>query len=396
MWLISDKLRQISYLGKSAKYIVLFILSLYGHCLSAQTDTDTLMVQNLMSEAYFFDESSDAYLPLIDSRQFKGSAIHFELDRDQQNGLLLIISTEKKFSLFIDKKLVQRVDPATDFIWNTEEIFNKYGKEIEVTFYSPTLDAENINASLFSIVEATEGQLSESEVIILQQRGDVSSFQNFLIIGLLTLGLLGATLYNYYPRVAADFFRFERAVAIREIDENLLKSRPFNRINVLFYLLFSLTTGLLLVTIFYLARFNISFKIDTTVSLIWLWLQASGIIFLWLILKYLVVINFTNLFNIKAFLPSHYFNYIRLGFFSFLAILFIVVVSYLGFEITISGYYTTLFSVLLILVALRSLLIMFKLMNSASYKFLHLFSYLCGTEIIPLGIILFLGFNQPF
>ncbi|MEP2773808.1 MAG: DUF4271 domain-containing protein [Fulvivirga sp.] len=383
-------------MGKSAKYIVLFILSLYGHCLSAQTDADTLMVQNLMSEAYFFDEASEAYLPLIDSRQFKGSAIHFELDRDQQNGLLLIISTEKKFSLFIDKKLVQRVDPTTDLIWNTEEIFNKYGKEIEVTFYSPTLDAENINASLFSIVEATEGQLSESEVIILQQRGDVSSFQNFLIIGLLTLGLFGATLYNYYPRVAADFFRFERAVAIREIDENLLKSRPFNRINVLFYLLFSLTTGLLLVTIFYLARFSISIKIDTTVSLIWLWLQATAIIFLWLILKYLVVINFTNLFNIKAFLPSHYFNYIRLGFFSFLAILCIVVVSYLGFEITISGYYTTLFTILLILVALRSLLIMFKLMNSASYKFLHLFSYLCGTEIIPLGIILFLGFNQPF
>lgn len=362
----------------------------------AQDNADTLMVQNLMGEAYFFDEASDAYLPLIDARQFNGSAIHFKLDKNQQNGLLFIVNTKTRFSLFIDKKLVQRVEPAANLIWNTEDVFKKYGEEIEVTFYSAALDTENIKANLYSIADATEGQLSESEVIILQQRGDVSSFHNFLIIGLLILGFFSATLYNYYPRVSADFFRFERAIAIREIDENLLKSRPFNRINVLFYLLFCLVTGLLLVTIFYLARFGISIKIDTTVSLIWLWLRASSIIFVWLILKYLVVRNFTNLFNIKGFLPSHYFNYIRLGFFSFLAILFIIIVSYLGFEITNSGYYNTLFTILLILVVLRSLLIMFKLMNSASYKFLHLFSYLCGTEIIPLGIILFLGFNQPF
>ncbi len=349
-----------------------------------------------MAEAYFFDESSDSYLPLIDSRQFNGSAIHFELNKSQQNGLLLIVSAEKKFSFFINKKLVQRIEPGNDLVWNTEQIFAKFGQSVEVTFYSPALDAANINANLYSIAEATEGQLSESEVIILQQRDNTSSFHNFLIIGLLVLGLLSATLYNYYPRVSADFFRFERAIAIREIDENLLKSRPFNRINVLFYVLFCLTTGLLLVAIFYLARFTISIKMDTTISLVWLWLRVSCIMFFWLILKYLVVRNFTHLFNIKGFLPSHYFNYIRLGFFSFLAILMVIVVSYLGIEITISGYYTTLFTILLILVALRSLLIMFKLMNSASYKFLHLFSYLCGTEIIPLGIILFLGFNQPF
>lgn len=349
-----------------------------------------------MSEAYFFDQSAESYLPLIDPKQHKGSTIHFKLNRSEQNGLLLIVSSEKKFSLFIAGKLVEKVEPNAPFIWYTQDLFDKYGQSVELTFYNQSLDADKIKANLFSIVESSEGQISENEVIILQQRDDISGFNNFLILGLIIIGLFSATLYNYYPRVSADFFRFERAIAIREIDENLLKSRPFNRINLLFYLLFCLITGFLLIVVFYLANFSISISLDTTSALLWLWLRVSAIILLWLIFKFLVVSNFTSLFNIKGFLPSHFFNYIRLGFFSFIIISVVVIVSYLGFEITIFGYYKTLFTVLLILVAVRSLLIMFKLMNSASYKFLHLFSYLCGTEIIPLGIILFLGFNQPF
>lgn len=380
----------------SAKYIGIIILTLGCFNLAAKSSADTLAVQNLMSEAYFFDESSNSYLPLIDVRQFQGSAIHFKLNKNQHNGLILIIRSEKKFSIFIDKKLVNRIGPEMPLIRDTDDLFHEYGESIELTFYNQKLEAKTIEAGLYSISEKTEGELSESDVIILNQRDDVSPFNNYLIIGLIALGLLSATLYNYYPRVASDFFRLERAIAFREIDENLLKSRPFNRVNLLFYVLFSGLTAYLLVAVFYLANFTLSIKLDTTWSITWLWLRAAVIILLWLIVKYLVVRSFTSLYNIKGFLPSHFFNYVRLGLFSFIGILLVLIVSYLGFEITIPGYYKTLFTILLVLVAGRSLLIFFKLMNSASYKFLHLFSYLCGTEIIPLGIILFLGFNQPF
>ena len=395
MWPISDKLQKI-YLVKTLRNIAFLLISInFGQSL-AQINSDTLMIQDMMAEAYFYDKASESYLPLVDPSQFQGKAIHFRLEEKLHQGLLLRVSGGGKFSIFIDKKLVRLLKPGVDLSWPTDDLFSKYGNAIEITFYSDGLDCENISANLFSVVETVEGQLSENEVIILQQRKNAAAFNNFLIVGLLVLGLSSATLYNYYPRVTADFFKFERAVAFREIDENLLKSRPFNRVNILFYLLFCLLSGLLLVATFVLSQFSIAIKVDSTPALIWLWLRTSGIILVWLIIKYLMVRNFTSLFNVKGFLPSHFFNYIRLGFFIFTASLVVTAIAYIGFEITNPDYYKTLFTMLLIAVAMRTLLIMFKLMNSASYKFLHLFSYLCGTEIIPLGIILFLGFNQPF
>lgn len=357
---------------------------------------DTVVVRDLLTDAYFYDNGEDTYLPLVDAESFKGKSVHFKIYKDTHAELFLKISSDQDISVFIGQKIVALLNNAKNIFWSTDSLFTANGNEITFTVYHPELSLQSLEVSLLGIDQVTADQLSVTEVIMLNQRDTKRAFNNFVIIGLIIIGGFLAVLYNFYPRVMADFFRFGRAMAMREMDENLLKSRPFTRINTLFYFFFSVSAAYLLICILRLGGYEIVSELSLLGEMIWLWVKTSGVIFLWLAVKFIIIKNFTSLFNIKSFLPSHYFNYIRLGFFIFMLMIFITILSYVAFEIISPGYYTTLFTIMLIAVSLRSLFLLFKLMNSAQYKFLHLFSYLCGTELIPLGIILFLGFNQPF
>lgn len=374
---------------------ILFILSCPS--LLAQTSSvDTVVLRDILTDAYFYSEREETYLPLIGEENFSSRSIHFRIYEDQHAGTFLSLKSDQKIAVYIDQKIVAIIPEKEKILWPTDSLFHVHGEDVKLTLYHPELSMQSLNVYLLGIDSVVDEQLSESEIIILKQRKADRAFNNFIVLGLLILGAFLAVLYNFYPRVTADFFRFSRAIAFREMDENLLKSRPYTRINTLFYFFFSLAAAYLLIFQLYLGEFQIVSGLSSFGAILWLWIKVSSIIFIWLLIKFLIVKNFTSLFNIKVFLPSHYFNYIRLGLLIFMIMIFVTVISYFAFEIVSSDYYTSLFTILLIAVALRSMFLFFKLMNSAQYKFLHLFSYLCGTELIPLGIILFLGFNQPF
>lgn len=377
-------------------YSLLLLVSMHSALSAQPISSDTVVLRDILTDAYFYDDSEETYLPLVEAESFSRKSIHFRIYKDQQSGTFLNMASDQEVAVFINHKIVGMLGGKQSILWSTDSLFQAHGDEIKITLYHQDLSLKALRVSLLGLEMVAEEQLSETEVIILKQRAAHNAFNNFIVIGLLVIGAFLAIIYNFYPRVTADFFRVSRALAFREMDENLLKSRPYTMINTLFYLFFSVAAAYLLICQLYLGGFKIMGGLSSLAGTIWLWIKASAVVFIWLILKFIIVKNFTSLFNIKVFLPSHYFNYVRIGLFIFMAMIIITVSSYLAFEIMSQGYYTTLFTILLIAVALRSLFLFFKLMNSAQYKFLHLFSYLCGTELIPLGIILFLGFNQPF
>jgi len=381
---------------KKATYIIALLL-FSSSLLLGNVKKDTILVDNLLEETYFFEGGRDNYLPLVDKVDFQGKTLHFKLQQDEHADLLLKIGSLQDLALFANSDLIKYISAEEVVTFSTDDLFRKYGQRLHFTVYNKSLSAKNLTVQLLAESGANGGTfLAQKEVVLLSQRKMESNFNNYLIIGAIIISILLATLNNYYPRVTSEFFRFTRAIAFREIDENLLKSRPFTWINILFYLFFSLLAAYLLICVIYLAPYTLVDTFNSTWGLLWLWVQVTGLILAWLIVKYSIVSNFTSLFNIKNFLPSHYFNYIRIGLFIFMAMAGVVLMSYLGFDITNPDYYKALFTILLISLCVRSVFLMFKLMNSASYKFLHLFLYLCATEVIPLGMILFLGFNQPF
>ncbi|MTI19494.1 hypothetical protein E1176_00520, partial [Fulvivirga sp. RKSG066] len=242
MWPISDKLQQkleLKAFLQIALLVLANLISLTG-LKAADPATDTTLVKDLLTEAYFFRDGS-AYLPLIDKEDFDENTLHFKLQKDQLSSTFLRIGSVQHLAIFINDKLISGVEANKKAFLNADSLFGLYGDELHAIVYSRSLSALRLD---FSAVIIESGQqeefIDQQEVVVVSQRNKMSSLNNFALMGLIIIGAFAAVLYNYYPRVTADYFRLSRAMAFREIDENLLKSRPFTWINVLYYLFFAL------------------------------------------------------------------------------------------------------------------------------------------------------------
>lgn len=357
---------------------------------------DTTVVRDLSHDWYFYDNNSDSYFPLVSKSAFRGKTIHFDVKPDDFENCILNVASDQAISLFINNQMISLVEGEQYFVLDSlKDIAG--AEKWHFTIYHKRLDPFDLSVRMLKMNPAVDKPLAENPIIIRAR--EIHPFHNFAITAFVLLGAFLAALYNYFPRILSDFFKVTKAFALRESDENLFKSRPLSQINLLIYLYLSLLIALVLMLIIYHSGIHVEagvFNPDGYWASLWKWLQLALLVMLWLVVKYLLINNMSSLFKLGNFMVSHFFNYIRMTLLIFMIALVIVVLSYFGFGIFSPGYYNSLFDILLIFLGLRVIILFFKLLSSASYKTLHLFSYLCGTEVIPFGILLYLGLNQPF
>ncbi|UII34223.1 DUF4271 domain-containing protein [Fulvivirga ulvae] len=357
--------------------------------------TDTTVVRDLSHDWYFYDEGSESYFPLVDRTSFRGRTIHFDVAPSEFHNSILQVGGGQGFSFFINNRMIGVIMNKQSYdIDSLKQIFGS--DKWHFTVYNKNLDPF---AVFTRVVQYSKSDKPLAENTIIIKTREFHPFYNFAITALILIWAFLAALYNYFPRMLSDFFKAGKAFSLRESDENLFKSRPLNQINLLIYLYLSFMVGLVLLLIVYQSGIHVEagiFNPDGYWDSMWKWLQLSLLIMGWFFSKYLLINNMSSLFKLGGFAVSHYFNYIRMSLIIFTGALLVLVLSYFGFGIFSEGYYAIFINIILILLGLRVVILFFKLLSSASYKTLHLFSYLCGTEVIPFGIILYLGLNQPF
>jgi hypothetical protein len=274
---------------------------------------------------------------------------------------------------------------------DTDSLSRIMGGDVIFTLYDKELDPYKISTGIYAI----NGGTAQTPVKIEGRTGNVT--RNVFIFTFFFILIYLALLYYLNPRSVQEFFWVTRAVSFRELDENLVKTRPLSSVNLSFYALLAflvswVITALLLLTENPLGRRFFSF--DTFFEGLWVWFRFALFLFVLLILKYVLIWAFKELFRIKAFIHSHYYNFVRLGLLFYVFFAGLLFVSYFTFFKVDPGYYELLGYMLFGALALRVIIIFFKLMNSSSHSVLHLFSYLCATELIPLVIVLSWGINQ--
>jgi len=360
-------------------------------------ESDTLLVRDLSRDWVFFDNKTEEFLPLVEKSVFKGNTIFFWLSlEDYANTSLHVTSVDQSVSLFVDNKLLDVVEG--NMLIPVNNIFQDFhANRVKVTIYSSKLNPYKVDTKLVDIVEESVSPLSQDNIIVLPR--DKAVFDNFFVVGCTILIVFLAALFNFFPRVLADFFKFSKAINPREVEENLIKSRPLSQINLLFYLFISVLISLFIIGIINFGDFKYSlsfFRPNSVPDGLWKWLQTSVILFLCIIVKLGLIHYFSKLYRIHNFLNTHFFNYMRLSMVLFsLSIAALIGSRYIFFALQPS-HYSLLLGVFYVLMAVNILIIYLKLINSVSSKKIHLFSYLCGTEIVPFGIILSLGINQTF
>jgi hypothetical protein len=251
---------------------------------------------------------------------------------------------------------------------------------------------------LFSIYQSDGFSWLKTEVVTVNgdsAKIDVTPrppnyYLDFAIIAAIILLIYFVALMHTNTRLTFDYFNFVRLFSIQEREDSLLNSRISSSANILYYVFSSLAIGYALLTIFHFGKDHIplaeSFVIDSLGSAFWQWFKLSFYVLGALLLRLIILSTFGSLFNFREVIAIQFYNSIRLGFFvSGLSLLSCL--SFFMLSVHSPGPYGSLLGMIVLLLIFWVLLIGLKLLRRSAFRFFHLFSYLCASELIPIVIL---------
>ncbi len=360
---------------KILKLVALLLLTQTGQ---SQSQNDFVLVEDLQPRwSILRDGSFENYSP---DMRADIEAAYFQLDPYQyQHHELLSIQSAKSFSLYLNYKLLFFQSKSVNIdldslakVVSTPWVFSVYQKG-GLSWMKTEIISKNLKPNEF------DNPMRPSNPYL-----DFATIASFLLIGYFV------SLLHSNPRLTADYLNFVRLFSIQEREDTLLNSRISSSVNMLYYGLCSLLAGLLLLTIFHVGSNQIplaeNFAIHSTGGAFYQWIKLSLIIAIILILKLALLEVLAKLFDARAVTGIQFYNLVRLSFFIF-TMAAVICVGYFVFKIQSPEAYTFLLGGIIFMLIFWVIIIGLKLLRRTSFRFFHLFSYLCASEIIPLVIL---------
>ncbi|WP_192825250.1 DUF4271 domain-containing protein [Rufibacter sp. LB8] len=290
--------------------------------------------------------------------------------------------------LYVDNKLVFLADSAARYTLDFSQFLTP-GKQHLLTVWHPR---QQPNYTSFRIPQAESARLSPARAAVLKvQPRQSDTPRSALVLFMLMVGLIYGGLRLTFYSDFASIFTVSNFTKISTLEEGLLAKPIGTWSSLLFVLAFSLSFALLIVTVHEevenLALLNQLFT-ATQADLVSKVLLYTVLIFLFVVFKYLFLRLMGFIFGVMDIVLTQYREFLRtllaLGVF-----LPLIMLLYLGLaKSTPQVVYwiaNVSITVLLVFTVLRTF-------NTVSKKYslqnLHLFSYLCATEVIPLMILL--------
>jgi hypothetical protein len=304
-------------------------------------------------------------------------SVHFVMNAGAHPGSELLLKSSGRYYLFINGQLA--IGHVNELRLKVDSLASRFGKTMSLTVYQKDLDAEQLQTLLIRREVESNDELFKPPVHVR----DFTSLSGLLLI------ILFVTIIRVNPKLALDYFSFNRVLSIREAEDNQTHSRFAISSNVWFYIFCSLLVALYLMVVFthlpedYLLAKNADSLTFWPVA--WEWIKLSFLVLLLLMCKGLIVFLLSNLFGMTGIAGVHFFNYIRFILIltsSLMVLLFIYYIS----RGTNPYVYLTFQYVLLFGLGSWILVLFFKLNNRIEHSMFHLFSYICATELIPLLI----------
>ena len=324
-------------------------------------------------------KAGDQFQPFRKSNNDPPRAIYFQVDVNKNHSRFLQCSAREEFNLFINHQLIRAGVNGT-LLLDLDSLSRQYSSDLQCIIYQ----RRGITQLTTEIVERSS---TDAGLSIIKRKGNY--FLDFSIIASLLMFAYFIILIRTLPRLAVNYFNVLRLVSLQEREENFIGTRVTSTANILFYLFASLLSGLLLTVIFFYASAQTSFPffaIDSVWDGFAQWIKWSSTIFLLLIVKLVLIYSFCGLFKITDLISFHFFNFLRLYFFLF-GISAVLSLGYFILEGQSPEFYMYLMYAVSALAGLWIVLIYLKLLTKVPFRFFHLFSYLCISEIIPMVII---------
>lgn len=369
-----------------------FLLIIVFVCLNiisfAQNERRHITIENLKQNWLVFSEQNNQFLPYI--RDIHSPVfIHFYLNLNKYKEYHLLIEIPNNTSLFIENKLVefyknsQTINLRIDSLQTAYELDN-----IFITIFSEENISETLQTYIVDFNLPKDNYISKMEVsfpLRIQNR-----FQDFKLISILFIVLTGIIIRLSQEMLYKEYFSMRKIFTLNPRSEILYSISFFSKSNLLFLMFYGIIIGFSIsnVVAWVTLQKPMIFSFSNTVEGIIFAIVISILVIFIMILKYLILKLIANIFMFRKVTSIHNYEYLRFSFIISLILFVLTLVNNFSKGTFANDYIIQLGWLLGVLAVFRSIFIYFKLNKLFSFRKLHLFSYLCSTEIIPLIIFL--------
>lgn len=286
-------------------------------------------------------------------------------------------------SIFVNSNLLLSNKASVDVFWNLDSLGKLFVNEkLFVTLYFEDGNMENV---ITQILKPLEPNRQESSFFnILMKKEDYSRHQSFILLFLFFCIYMAIVRKFFWQEFLQLFSPFNIFSDKREELSSRTRFMVFSNIFLLASIPFSLTLIWLYIKEYHINSFfshDFMFQVG---------LHDLRIVFLvvyaLILIKYFLLTNLSKLFSLHFFFIGQYLKGIKLMIFGFGLIMTVMTVYSLISQHLISSSDILVCGVALVLI--RALVLGIKLIRNTSFKKLHLFSYLCATEIVPQFLLL--------
>ena len=298
------------------------------------------------------------------------TSVGFYFSRGQDN--LIRICNGGITTVWVEGRFVQSITNCGSLHLDSLS-FSSQKETLFISFFAQ----DGLSALKVEKLGLVENQImGHGRKIIRMQR---SQFEDFIIVGSICLLVLTGFLISNYPgRIS---YLFNRSFSLKLTSYEFADTQLFSKVGISFYLYLSFISGFVWV---YFTRLD---QFGTFMELLGSWIQLSGVVLLFVLLKWTLTVVLSRLFNFRGFHHYLVFDFINVS-------LIFTVIAFGLMALSFSfGWPSSpvTFQILVVIVGfvLGATIIysMLKFVNNTSLKKLPIITYLCATEIIPAILI---------
>ncbi len=368
------------------KNFVPFIALLFfanGFAAFGQPEKNFIVKEDLRLNWFYFDQGEDVMLPFLDNGNHSPTAIHFSIPREFAQKAYLMVDVPAHTSLFLSNKFVQHFDRGKMCYFSMDSLSTVIRQESpQLTLYNKRGFDAPVEVKIGFLHNAFDTSLDVNPISLRM----VDSKADYYKVIILILIAFFTVVRSLFPQELSDFMSFQHLFTFRYTDTLQAKYRSLTKSQSLVIVFqAALLAAILIILLNYLDN-SWNYIHFLNINPVLGWLVLFGIILLLIILKYVLISAISSLFGMADRINFYFIEFLRMTmifyFILFMVLGYVVINQFYLVQYLING----LIVAVIIFNVARVLMLYFKFRRTISIKSLHLFSYLCTTELIPIMI----------
>jgi len=364
---------------KHSLYLILFL----GLLTTEVYGQGFLVEKDLKLDWTFYDEKEQNTLPFLDNNSNAPFAIHLNVAMNFGRETYLLLEIPANTSLFIENRFMVHYPVKSNKYFSLDSLKSTLTQEnLYLTlFRNDGFDAPP--ASSIGYLHQTFDRAMNVNPINTRNMDRKSDYLKVIILIIFTFFVI---VHSLFPTELLDFYSLSSLVTFRFTDTYLTKFRNITKIQTLVIVFqAAMLSGVMIISLHYYNNpLGDSFIMAS--NPLWGWLVVFAITLTLIFLKYALISIMSHLFGMTDRINFYFIEYLRMAMIFYTAIFIALSYVVINHFYSLSSILNTVIIIVIVFNFVRLIIIYFKFHGNMSIKNLHLFSYLCSTELIPIVI----------